>query len=87
MQHENCHPGVDNMAAVYNKYNNTIFMERGQGPHDMFAQQLPGAISQGDSLWEGCYGSDKSKWPFNTACCAYNQQSATCKSPSGRVVV
>lgn len=57
-------------------------MERGQGPHDMFAQQPSSVFSTGDSLFESCYGSDKTKWPFNTACCAYNRQAATCKAPS-----
>jgi len=59
-------------------------MERGQGPHDMFANGLPGAISQGQAAFEKCYGSDKSKWPFNTQCCAYNRQSTSCQtSPPG----
>lgn len=57
-------------------------MERGQGPHDMFKSGLPGAVSTGQAAFEKCYGSDRTKWPFNTQCCAYNRQSTTCKSPS-----
>merc|ERR1712176_1226190 len=48
-----------------------------------FASGLPGAISTGQAAFEKCYGSDKSQWPFNTNCCAYNRQDISCStSPS-----
>ncbi len=53
----------------------------------MFGQQLPGAKDVGDANWVKCYGSDKSKWPFNTQCCAYNRQSINCPAPTGGVAV
>jgi hypothetical protein len=62
-------------------------MERGAGPYRMFGQQLPGAKDVGDANWVKCYGSDKSKWPFNTQCCAYNRQSINCPAPTGGVAV
>jgi hypothetical protein len=55
-----------------------IFMERGQGPSRMFSAQLPGARAVGDANFEKCYGSDKTKWPFNTQCCAYSGQDIPC---------
>lgn len=59
-------------------------MERGQGPHDMFAKPSSGditnSIKTGNAAFEKCYGSDKSKWVFNTECCAYSRTSVTCKT-------
>lgn len=55
------------------------YMERGTGPSQMFSAKLPGAKDVGDAAFVKCYGSDKSKWKFNTECCAYNRQSTTCK--------
>jgi len=75
------------LDAVFNKIGNQTFMERGKGPHDMF-KGTKDAVSKGQKKYEECVGSDKTKWTFNTQCCAYNRQSTTCKTPvQGKVVV
>jgi len=73
-----CAPSANIWDAVYTKYGNQTHMLRGQGPYNLFVSSLPNAMEAGQRAFEKCYGSDKSKWPFNTACCAYKMGSTTC---------
>lgn len=52
----------------------------------MWGAKLPGAVQDGQTAYEKCYGSDKLEWKFNTQCCAYNRQSTDCKSQPAIVV-
>jgi hypothetical protein len=52
----------------------------------MFGGKLPGAVKDGQTAYEKCYGSDKSGWKFNTQCCAYNRQATDCKGTPPIVV-
>ena len=45
-------------------------MNKGQGPYTFMMQDLDKDIKDGDARFQKWFGDDKSKWPFNTQCCA-----------------
>ena len=61
--------------------NGTLYMQRGWGPNEMFWGYDGGAANAtaiGLKNWIGLHGEDRSKWPFNTNCCAYSRQDCGC---------
>lgn len=46
-------------------------MNKGQGPMSQLLSQggMAHYVPIGDKNFEGWFGTDKSKWPFNTECC------------------
>lgn len=52
-------------------------------------QDMATNVASGDTYWAGLMGSDKTKWVFNTQCCATDTyyRMAQCKKPSVVTVV
>lgn len=57
-------------------------MNKGQGPMSQMLSNIDSLVETGDTNWIGWFGSDKSKWPFDTECCATDSyfQMAVCDS-------
>lgn len=94
-----CHIGVDVLSGGY--YNEAAdyglpahtFMQRGNIPMNRFGKAMPKSAKTALQNWKKCYGTDQSKWPFNTRCCAKaNTKAGTsgdqiCKRPTADIVV
>ena len=63
-------PPADAEDPYWIRYENRTFMNKGQGPMDQMMNDLDNLVSSGDASWKSWFGEDKSKWIFNTACCA-----------------
>lgn len=77
-------PPADIVDIVWSRHLNLTYMQKGVGPHNFFKQNAAKYVAQGDKLWVEWWGSDKTKWPFNTQCCATvkNYQMAICSNVS-----
>jgi len=55
-------------------------LNKGLGPMNFMLKDLANLVKTGDTNWVTWFGTDKSKWVFNTACCAdqVNYRMATC---------
>jgi len=97
MSKGHCQPGVDIWAPVFNTgfahmLENRTFMQYGVGPVSKFASEsyaaaLPGVVALTDAKWENCFGSDRSEWPFNTACCVSSGIERECNDPPTTALV
>lgn len=59
-------------------------MNKGQGPMSFMLNDMANLVKTGDANWEQWFGADKSKWIFNTQCCATqtNFRMAKCAAPT-----
>jgi len=95
-----CHVGVDILSGGY--YNEAAdyglpphtFMQRGDTPARQFVKAMPKSAKIALKNWEKCYGTERSKWPFNTRCCAKAHTKAgttgdriCSQRPTGEIVV
>lgn len=63
-------PSVTITEPYWIRYNNRTYMEKGQGPYQMMQAEIDDAVKKIDSNWAIKFGTDKTKWPFDTLCCA-----------------
>ena len=63
-------PSADIVDPVWVRYGNRTFMNKGAGPMQQFTSGLAANVVKGDKNYAAMFGSDKSKWIFNTECCA-----------------
>lgn len=58
-------------------------MNKGSGPMRQLLADMDKNVPIGDANWATWFGQDKSKWVFNTECCAdqVNYQNAKCGAP------
>lgn len=71
---------ADIWDAVWVRVNDTIYMNQGENPYQTFTSKLPAAVGIGNAAWQTLWGSNRSHWPFNTDCCAYQHQRGSCAS-------
>lgn len=73
-------PPADVVDPVWIRYEGRTFLTKGQGPMNMLLKDMATYVKAGDAHWESWFGKDKSKWIFNTKCCATstNYQHASC---------
>lgn len=71
------------MDAYWIRYDNRTFLNKGSGPMQFMLANTASLVKTGDTNWQNWFGADKSKWIFNTACCATqtNYRMASCGPP------
>lgn len=75
-------PPADVVDPYWIRYNNRTFLNKGQGPMSFMLQDMAKYVKVGDENWKRWFGTDKSKWIFNTKCCATQTyyRNAVCKA-------
>lgn len=56
--------------AYWIRYDNRTFLNKGSGPMQNMLANMASLVKAGDANWASWFGTDKSKWIFNTECCA-----------------
>jgi len=74
-------PPANVVDAYWIRYNNRTFLNKDKGPMQFMLQDMPKYVKIGDENWSRWFGTDKSKWIFNTKCCATDKyyRMAQCK--------
>lgn len=74
-------PSVSITEPVWIRYNNVTYMEKGAGPYQMMMAEIDDAVTKIKANWALKFGTDKTKWPFDTLCCATEtyRRMAICK--------
>ena len=77
-------PSANVVSPYWVRYGNRTFLNKGKGPMTQLLANLDANVVTGDKEWSQMFGDDKSKWPFNTACCATDTyfRMASCKPAS-----